>query len=56
MDLDILAAAIAALDPDLDPGTKDPAQKGIALALLELLGMEDDPLLAKLVTALKLRE
>ena len=56
MDLDILAATIAALDPDLDPGTKDPAQKGIALALLELLGMEDDPLLAKLVTALKLRE
>jgi hypothetical protein len=56
MDLDILAAAIAALDPALDPGTTDPAQKGIALALLELLGMEDDPLLAKLVTALKLRE
>jgi len=56
MDLDILAAAIAALDPNLDPGTTDPAQKGIALALLELLGMEDDPLLAKLVTALKLRE
>jgi hypothetical protein len=56
MDLDILAAAIAALDPDLDPGTKDPAQKGIALALLELLGMENDPLLANLVTALKLRE
>ena len=56
MDLDILAATIAALDPSLDPGTKDPAQKGIALALLELLGMEDDPLLAKLVTALKLRE
>ena len=56
MDLDILAAAIAALDPDLDPGTKDPAQKGIALALLKLLGMENDPLLANLVTALKLRE
>ena len=56
MDLDILAAAIAALDPDLDPGTKDPAQKGIAMALLKLLGMEDDPFLADLVNALGLRE
>lgn len=56
MDLDILAAAIAALDPDLDPGTKDPAQKGIAMALLKLLGMENDPLLADLVNALGLRE
>lgn len=56
MDLDILAATIAALDPSLDPGTTDPAQKGIALALLKLLGMENDPLLAELVTALGLRE
>jgi hypothetical protein len=56
MDLDILAATIAALDPSLDPGTKDPAQKGIALALLKLLGMENDPLLAELVNALGLRE
>jgi len=56
MDLDILAAAIAALDPNLDPGTKDPAQKGIAMALLKLLGMEDDPFLADLVNALGLRE
>jgi hypothetical protein len=56
MDLDILAAAIAALDPNLDPGTKDPAQKGIAMALLKLLGMEDDPFLADLVSALGLRE
>ena len=55
MDLDILAATIAALDPSLEPGTTDPAQKGIALALLKLLGMENDPLLAELVTALGLR-
>lgn len=54
-DLDILAAAIAALDPALEIDTKDPAQKDLAAILLRLLQNNDDALLGELGRTLGLR-